>query len=122
MFIGYQGNLAVTFANNREKIEQNGILCVDTIAETAESVELVNGQIAVGTTEITTLKSAEKRLVRDAYLKQYVDPIASNALRWRDMPDEQKEAIENYRLYLLNLPQSENFPNEAVKTFSEWNA
>ncbi len=122
MFIGYQGNLAVTFANNREEIEQNGILCVDTIAETAESVELVNGQIAVGTTEITTLKSAEKRLVRDAYLKQYVDPIASNALRWRDMPDEQKEAIENYRLYLLNLPQSENFPNEAVKTFSEWNA
>lgn len=122
MFIGYQGNLAVTFANNREEIEQNGILCVDTIAETAESVELVNGQIAVGTIEITTLKSAEKRLVRDAYLKQYVDPIASNALRWRDMPDEQKEAIENYRLYLLNLPQSENFPNEAVKTFSEWNA
>lgn len=120
MFIGYQGNLAVTFANNREEIEQNGILCVDTIAETAESVELVNGQIAVGTTEITTLKSAEKRLVRDAYLKQYVDPIASNALRWRDMPDEQKEAIENYRLYLLNLPQSENFPNEAVKTFDEW--
>lgn len=122
MFIGYQGNLAVTFANNREEIEQNSILCVDTIAETAESVELVNGQIAIGTTEITTLKSAEKRLVRDAYLKQYVDPIASNALRWRDMPDEQKEAIENYRLYLLNLPQSENFPNEAVKTFSEWNA
>lgn len=122
MFIGYQGNLAVTFANNREEIEQNGILCVDTIAETAESVELVNGQIAVGTTEITTLKSAEKRLVRDAYLKQYVDPIASNALRWRDMPDEQKEAIENYRLYLLNLPQSENFPNEAVKTFDEWSA
>lgn len=122
MFIGYQGNLAVTFANNREEIEQNSILCVDTIAETAESVELVNGQIAVGTTEITTLKSAEKRLVRDAYLKQYVDPIASNALRWRDMPDEQKETIENYRLYLLNLPQSENFPNEAVKTFSEWNA
>lgn len=122
MFIGYQGNLAVTFANNREEIEQNSILCVDTIAETAESVELVNGQIAIGTTEITTLKSAEKRLVRDAYLKQYIDPIASNALRWRDMPDEQKEAIENYRLYLLNLPQSENFPNEAVKTFSEWNA
>ncbi len=120
MFIGYQGNLAVTFAANREKIERNGILRVDTISETAEPVELVNGQIAVGREEITTLKSAEKRLVRDAYLKQYVDPIISNALRWRDMTDEQKAAIENYRLYLLNLPQSENFPNEEVKTFDEW--
>ncbi len=122
MFIGYQGNLAVTFADNREKIEQNEVLHVDTIAETSDPVELVNGQIAVGTAEITTLKSAEKRLIRDTYLKQYVDPIASNALRWRDMMDEQKADIENYRLYLLNLPQSENFPNEAVKTFDEWSA
>lgn len=120
MFIGYQGNLAVTFADNREEIEQNSILRVDEIAETTDLVELVNGQIAVGREEITALKSAEKRLIRDAYLKQYVDPIASNALRWRDMTDEQKAAIENYRLYLLDLPQSENFPNEAVKTFDEW--
>lgn len=122
MFIGYQGNLAVTFADNREEIEQNSILRVDEIAETTDLVELVNGQIAVGREEITALKSAEKRLIRDAYLKQYVDPIASNALRWRDMTDEQKAAIENYRLYLLDLPQSENFPNEAVKTFDEWSA
>ena len=120
MFIGYQGNLAVTFADNREEIEQNGILRVDEIAETTDLVELVNGQIAVGREEITALKSAEKRLIRDAYLKQYVDPIASNALRWRDMTDAEKTAIENYRFYLLNLPQSENFPNEAVKTFDEW--
>lgn len=122
MFIGYQGNLAVIVADNREEIEQNKVLRVDTIAETAEPAELVNGQIAVGTAEITTLKSVEKRLIRDTYLKQYVDPIVSNALRWQDLSNAEKAAIENYRLYLLNLPQSENFPNEAVKTFDEWNA
>lgn len=120
MFIGYQGNLAVIVADNREEIEQNLFLRTDRIEEKNAPVELVNGKIAVGTAEITTLKSAEKRRIRDTYLKQYVDPIVSNALRWRDMTDEQKAAIENYRLYLLNLPLSENFPNEAVKTFDEW--
>lgn len=120
MFIGYQGNLAVIVADNREEIEQNLFLRTDRIEEKNTPVELVNGKIAVGTAEITTLKSAEKRRIRDTYLKQYVDPIVSNALRWQDMSDAEKTAIENYRFYLLNLPQSENFPNEAVKTFDEW--
>jgi len=65
-------------------------------------------------------KSEQVRNIRDAYLAQYVDVIVSNPLRWADMTEEQQEAVKAYRKYLLDIPQSENFPDISALTFEEW--
>jgi len=51
---------------------------------------------------------------RDAALAVYVDPVVTNPLRWAELSEEQKNAIETYRKALLDLPEQDGFP-EAVE-------
>lgn len=65
-------------------------------------------------------KSEQVRNIRDNYLAQYVDAVVSNPLRWADMSQEEQEAIIQYRRYLLDVPQSEGFPDVEVLDFENW--
>lgn len=65
-------------------------------------------------------KAQAVRVIRDNYLIQYVDAVVSNPLRWADMNQEEQEAIIQYRLYLLDIPQSEGFPDVEVLDFNNW--
>lgn len=58
-----------------------------------------------------------RRYERDSILREKVDPVVSNPLRWESLSEEEKENYKNYRLYLLNIPQQENFPNEEILSF-----
>ena len=65
-------------------------------------------------------KAAGLRTTRNAYLIKYVDPYICNPLRWADMAEAQKQEIEDYRQYLLDIPQQDDFLQTNIKTFEEW--
>lgn len=61
-----------------------------------------------------------RRYERDIILREKVDPVVSNPLRWESLSEEEKENYKNYRLYLLDIPQQENFPNEEILSFEDF--
>ena len=56
----------------------------------------------------------DERSRRDNKLVKYVDPIASNALRWATLSADQQGAWTVYRQALLDVPQQETFPSEVT--------
>ena len=62
----------------------------------------------------------EARIKRDVYLSTYVDPIVTNPLRWSELTEEGQNQYKEYRQYLLDIPQQENFPDAKILTFEEW--
>jgi len=61
----------------------------------------------------------EVRNVRNSYLEKYVDPYQL-ILRWESLAEEQKLDIINYRQYLLDYTNEENWWENNPKTFDEW--
>ena len=54
---------------------------------------------------------AEKvRAERDRLLREEVDPVVSNPLRWASMTPEPQQAWVDYRQALLDVPQQAGFP------------
>jgi hypothetical protein len=54
--------------------------------------------------------SSRARIERDSKLFSEVDPIASNNLRWAELPFEKQAEWTQYRTDLLNVPQQSGFP------------
>lgn len=50
------------------------------------------------------------RSYRSWLLKEEVDAIAGNALRWGALTTDQQQAWADYRQALLDVPQQEGFP------------
>lgn len=48
---------------------------------------------------------------RNTKLRQEVDPIVSNPLRWADLTEAKQTEWATYRTDLLNVPQQAGFPN-----------
>ena len=64
-------------------------------------------------------KQADVRVVRNSYLVKYVDP-KQLVLVWNSLTvDEQKEYTD-YRQYLLDYPETENWYESNPLTFEEW--
>lgn len=53
------------------------------------------------------------RDIRNSLLLE-VDKVTSNPLRWASLSEETQQAIADYRLALLDVPQQEGFPFEVV--------
>ena len=68
---------------------------------------------------ISYMKDKERE-TRDYYLEKYVDQVVSNPLRWNDMSEEEKKEYSDYRKYLLDYPETENWYEQNPKTFEEW--
>jgi len=60
--------------------------------------------------EVIARQVAEAREERDRQLRQNVDPMVSNSLRWNDLTDEQRTMWQEYRTGLLGVPQQSGFP------------
>lgn len=56
---------------------------------------------------------AAARAKRDGLLRE-LDAIVSNPLRWAEFDDATKQALAEYRQALLDYPQQEGFPENAV--------
>lgn len=65
-------------------------------------------------------KQNHVREIRNGYLVSYVDPVVSNPLRWADMTEEERQKYADYRHYLLDYTQGENWWENNPKTFDEW--
>lgn len=65
-------------------------------------------------------KSAWKREERNYLLVTAVDPVVTNPLRWEELDEAQKSKYRAYRLYLLDIPQQEEFPDIEIKSFEEF--
>ena len=122
MFLGYQINqngeeFIASARENKEDLENNIFMKFTKIEEVNDDVELINGKYYVGKEKINEALSAAMRKIRDDYLVQYVDSVVSNPLRWADMSAEEQQDYKDYRQYLLNIPQSENFPGFEILTF-----
>lgn len=50
------------------------------------------------------------RLDRDNKLKQEVDPVVSNPLRWAGLSAQEQADVSAYRLALLDVPSQSGFP------------
>ena len=59
-------------------------------------------------------RESEVRDQRDTLLRNRVDPIVSNPLRYNDLTTEEQNAIGTYRQDLLDVPQQTGFPNDVI--------
>jgi len=59
----------------------------------------------------TEALSLEVRGMRDFKLRDEVDPIVTNPLRWADLTTAKQNEWAQYRTDLLNVPQQAGFPN-----------
>ncbi len=50
------------------------------------------------------------RVRRDGLLRDQVDPLLSNPVRWAALTDDQQATLEAYRLALLDWPETETDP------------
>lgn len=64
-------------------------------------------------------KIDSKREERNNLLVTVVDPVVTNPLRWEELDEVQKSKYRAYRLYLLDIPQQEEFPDIEIKSFEE---
>tara|TARA_Y100000361_G_C11141698_1_gene335485 strand:+ start:338 stop:766 length:429 start_codon:yes stop_codon:yes gene_type:complete len=60
--------------------------------------------------EIIARQAGQARAERDRQLRENVDVMVSNNLRWNDLTDEQRTEWTNYRTALLGVPQQSGFP------------
>jgi hypothetical protein len=67
-----------------------------------------NGTEWVYPTERLELKERDRR---NNKLVKYVDPIASNALRWAGLSSTEQAEWSTYRQALLDVPQQVGFPH-----------
>lgn len=58
--------------------------------------------------------ASQVRAERDRRLREEVDPIVTNPLRWADLTVEQQEAWAAYRRALLDVPEQDGFPTSVV--------
>lgn len=66
------------------------------------------------------IKEQEVRAVRNSYLKKYIDDRAKSPFMWDEVSDEEKEILREYRKYLMDYPETEDWFEQNPKTFEEW--
>lgn len=119
MFIGYQNNLPVFIRETREELENIPQVTFDKIEE-VDFAEMYNGVVYLSDEDLIHAKQDFIRNIRNNYLVEYVDGAVSNPLRWADMSQELKDMYINYRQYLLDYTNTENWWEQNPLTLDEW--
>lgn len=65
-------------------------------------------------------KQAQVRAVRESYFGIYVDRYQSKPLLWEEMSEEDKQDISDYRKYLMDYTEEEDWWEHNPMTFEEW--
>lgn len=89
--------------------------------EDAEMVE-VGGEFVLKTDDKAIAKQkADVRAVRNQYLETYVDP-KQLVMVWNSLTAEEQELYKDYRQYLLDYPQTEDWWEQNPMDFETWKA
>ncbi len=86
------------------------------IQETSQPIE---NFMFVNSPEWIEWKSAQVRQLRDDYLQAYIDP-QQLIIRWEALEEAEKNQLQTYRQYLLDIPQQPDFPKIDIMTFDDW--
>ena len=121
MFLGYQGDFIALVVETRQELENCSCVKFTKVEQTDEPVEKISGAYYIGEENIINAKQENVRNFRNSLLAKYVDPIVSNVLRWEEMGEYEKTCIRNYRTYLLDYTEGQNWWEEYPKTFDEFN-
>ena len=117
MFLGYQNDKIAFIAETREELENMPCVTLDKIEETDKTYFLHNGEYVC---EITVEEQqSEVRTVRNNYLEKYVDP-KQLVLVWDSLSEDNKKLYADYRTYLLDYTNTEDWWLQNPMTFDEW--
>jgi len=120
MFLGYQNDLIAVAAKTKEEVENSVGIEFTKIEETQEPVEMICGTYYIGNENIQKAKEKDVREYRNYLLQKEVDPIVSNPLRWNDMSEYDKTQYQEYRTYLLDWTENEEWWKSKPKTFEDF--
>jgi len=105
-------------SNCENSISTNGnnelsIISSETNYEIALHKVRLNDLVIIEDQEIIrTNLEMEARRERGYRLKEEVDPLLTNPLRWAELTDDKQAEWTQYRTDLLNLPEQSGFPND----------
>lgn len=107
--------------SDRDKKFHPDVIVVEDAEHTPEDYTNIGEEFVLNTdARAIEYKQNRVREIRNSYLEQYVDPVVSNPLRWTDMSEEEKQKYADYRRYLLDYTQGENWWESNPKTFEQW--
>ena len=66
------------------------------------------------------VKKEQVKAVREQYFTDYVDWYQSKPLLWEELTEEEKTDIANYRQYLKDYTNTENWWEQNPLTLDEW--
>lgn len=64
-------------------------------------------------------RKQQMRAVRNSYLEKYVDP-KQLVLVWNSLTEDEQKEYMDYRQYLLDYPETEDWYEHSPMTFEEW--
>lgn len=113
---------AVEEWSDRDKKFHPDVIVVEDTEHTPADYTNIGEEFVLNTDpRATQYKQNRVREIRNSYLEQFIDPVASNALRWADMSEEEKQIYIDYRRYLLDFTEQENWWESNPLTLEEWN-
>ena len=118
MFLGYQNDKPIFIANTREELENKPRVKLDKIKE-VDFAEMYNGVIYISKENLIKAKCDEIRTVRDSYLEKYVDP-KQLVMVWDSLSVDERNTYSEYRKYLLDYTDTEDWYLHNPMTFDEW--
>lgn len=65
------------------------------------------------------VKEQQTRAIRNSYLVKFVDP-KQLVLVWSSLTEDEQKEYTDYRQYLLDYPETENWYEQPPKDFSTW--
>lgn len=109
----------VMIANTREELENNIFIEFSKI-EQVDFAEMYNGKIYLNKEELQKAKEQLVRSVKNNYLEKYIDGIISNDVRWAEMKETEQKKYLEYRKYLVDYSDTENWFESFPKTWNEY--
>lgn len=107
--------------------QQSDFIVINNHRKGYEIKEVADGLEAWGMTtkeqEQADLENKQKsvRAVRNQYLETYVDPFQL-VIHWGTLSEQEQTDLVNYRQYLLDYTNKENWWESLPLTFEEWKA
>lgn len=117
MYLGYQNDKIAFIAETKEELENLPCVTLDKIEETDKEYFLHNGEY-VFEVSIEDMQ-AEVRAVRNNYLEKYVDP-KQLVLVWESLSVDERNIYSDYRRYLLDYTDNEDWYLKNPLTLDEW--
>ena len=117
MFIGYQNDKIAFVADTREELKNLPCVTLDRIEKTDKEYFLHNGEYVCE--KPVEEMQAEVRAVRNSYLETYVDP-KQLVMVWDSLSADDKKLYADYRQYLLDYTEQEDWYLQNPMTLDEW--